>query len=201
MGIPADQAFKAFVRHRRDEIIVSGLGTATQEWHREVGPEHDDSFHVHSMGTGAGFALGLALAQPERTVWVFDGDGALIINFGALLTMAGVQPPNLRYFLVSNRRYGIIAGDFLPNSGVTDFAGMASAAGIVHTRRLSTLKELEAAMPEIASAQTFQFVEMEIDSSGLPLVSVPYEGPGIKYRFAQQLRDAHGIEVLGGLGY
>lgn len=201
MGMRADQAFETIVRHVDDQIIISGLGTATQEWHRQQGPERDQSFHVHSMGTGAGFALGLALAQPERSVWIFDGDGALIMNLGSLLTLAGMQPPNLRYFLVNNRSYGIIAGDFIPNSGTTDFAGMASAAGIERCLKIDTLDELERTLPDVIARPQFHFVELGIEPSGLALVKVAYEGPGIKYRFAEHLQDAYGIEVLGDLGY
>ena len=50
--------------------------------------------------------LGLALAQPKRRVLVTTGDGELLMNVGALATIALQNPPNLTIICVDNGHYG-----------------------------------------------------------------------------------------------
>ena len=50
--------------------------------------------------------LGLALAQPKRRVLVATGDGELLMNVGALATIALQNPPNLTIICVDNGHYG-----------------------------------------------------------------------------------------------
>ena len=50
--------------------------------------------------------LGLALAQPKKQVLVVTGDGDLLMNVGALATIAVMNPPNLAIVCVDNGHYG-----------------------------------------------------------------------------------------------
>ena len=49
-----------------------------------------------AMGKASSLALGLALAQPDKKVLCLDGDGSLLMNLGALVTLANKAPKNLR---------------------------------------------------------------------------------------------------------
>lgn len=196
-----DEAFQWLSGVHGDELVVLGLGTSTQEWHRIYGAD-DQSFHMHTMGLAAAFGLGLAVAQPDKTVWVIDGDGSLTLSFGSILTMAEQARPNLKYLLTSNRVYGTIDGPNLPNAAATDYAAMAKAAGVERAVNVSSVAELAAAR-DLLSTPGFSFIVMEVDRKGpggpKPLAS--YEGPEIKYRYARYLEKEHGIKVLGRLGY
>ena len=44
------------------------------------------------MGKASSVALGIALAHPERKVMVLDGDGSLLMNLGAMVTLADNAP-------------------------------------------------------------------------------------------------------------
>lgn len=198
----ADAALGWLSRQHSDELVVLGLGTSTQEWHRIWGPDDDQSFHMHTMGLAASFGLGLAVACPQHTVWVIDGDGSLTLSFGSILTMAELSRPNLKYFLTSNRVYGTIDGPNLPNAAATDYAAVAKAAGVERAVNVSSLDELEAAK-ELIATPGFAFTVMEVEQKGPggPKPLARYEGPEIKYRFARYLQNEHGIRVLGPLGY
>ena len=50
--------------------------------------------------------FGLALAQPEKRVLVCTGDGELLMNVGALATVAVMKPANLGILCVDNGHYG-----------------------------------------------------------------------------------------------
>ena len=57
------------------------------------------------MGMGPTIALGLALSRPERRVILLEGDGNLLMSLGALATIAGVAPANLKVILFANGCY------------------------------------------------------------------------------------------------
>src|ERR1700683_4921301 len=71
---------------RTDQIVVPTMGTV-REWPRLS--QHPLDFHYipSAMGQSSTIALGLALAQPERQVIAFTGDGSLLMNLGVLITI------------------------------------------------------------------------------------------------------------------
>lgn len=195
------EAFSAITKHYSDQIVVTGLGTATQEWHRVFGPKDDNAFHMHTMGQASSFGLGLAVACPDAQVWAFEGDGGFIMNLGSLVTIANQQPPNMKLVVVSNRKYGTIKGPGLPNAGRTDFVGMARAAGISNLHHFDELGEIEAAMPEALCGDGFAFAVLEMDDGAPDKPLAWYEAAEIKYRFGRYMEQRTGRPVFGPLGY
>ena len=47
-----------------------------------------------AMSKASNVALGLALAQPDRKVLCLDGDGSLLMNLGAMVTLTSKAPKN-----------------------------------------------------------------------------------------------------------
>ncbi len=86
---------------RTDEIVVATM-SAIKDWTR-LSSSPLDFYVAGAMGYASSVGLGLALAQPNRRVIVLDGDGSLLMNLGTLVTMVGVQPKNLVYFVLENR--------------------------------------------------------------------------------------------------
>src|SRR2546428_8031893 len=96
-------------------LIVSGLaGTA-----RDVAALTRDGAHIYTMagamGGAAMIGLGLALARRDRRVLVVTGDGELLMNVGALATIAVMNPPNLAIVCVDNGHYGETGYQKSPN--------------------------------------------------------------------------------------
>ena len=48
------------------------------------------------MGKASSVGLGVALARPDVSVVVLDGDGSLLMNLGSLVTIAGQAPEEPR---------------------------------------------------------------------------------------------------------
>src|SRR5205809_2783624 len=105
-AVPAVSAAPAFVLERsevvpaligrhEDFLIIAGLGGTACD----VGAVTGDSAHVYSlagaMGAACMIGLGLALARADKRVLVVTGDGELLMNVGALATIAVVDPANL----------------------------------------------------------------------------------------------------------
>nr|WP_190857248.1 thiamine pyrophosphate-dependent enzyme [Actinomadura sp. RB99] len=81
---------------------------------------------VGSMGIAAPFALGVALAEPGRTVVVLDGDGSLAMNLGCL-PMTGGLAPDLVHVVLDNSCHESTGGQrtVLPD----DLAAVALGCG------------------------------------------------------------------------
>src|SRR5947209_4168537 len=100
------EAVPALIGRHEDFLIVTGLGGTACD----VGAVTGDSAHVYSlagaMGAACMIGLGLALARTDKRVLVVTGDGELLMNVGALATIAVMDPANLAILCVDNGHYG-----------------------------------------------------------------------------------------------
>src|ERR1700742_1202582 len=144
----AREAIETVAKHRSDAVAVCALGMAANEWWAVT--KSEDSFYMHgAMGFAASFALGLALSLPDAPVWLLNADGSLCMNLGCLLTEAQQAPKNLKHFVLDNRGYQTVSAVPMVNRELTDYAGIARAAGISRTRTIDNVPDLEKAIPEI----------------------------------------------------
>ncbi|WP_371322769.1 acetolactate synthase large subunit [Dechloromonas sp. ZY10] len=60
-----------------------------------------------TMGFGVPAAIGAALAEPQRTVVCFTGDGSILMNIQELVT-AGEENVNLKIILMNNATLGLV---------------------------------------------------------------------------------------------
>jgi phosphonopyruvate decarboxylase len=81
--------------------------------------------------------LGLALARPDKRVLVVTGDGDLLMNVGALATIAVMNRPNLSILVVDNGHYGETGYQLSHTSLGVDIEKMANGAGIKLTRTVA----------------------------------------------------------------
>jgi thiamine pyrophosphate-dependent acetolactate synthase large subunit-like protein len=106
-----------------------------------------------AMGKTNSFALGVALAQPQTKVIIFDGDGSLLMNLGALVTTANKGPKNLYHFVMDNGVYATTGGQEVPGAGVTDYAEMGRAAGYAHSYAFDDLEDFATQAEQILSQE------------------------------------------------
>ncbi len=98
--------------------------------------DRDQNFYmIGSMGVTAGIGVGLALAQPQKTVVVFDGDGNVLMGLGTLATIGALKPKNYIHVVFDNEVYGT-TGNQPTYSRVVNLDKMARAAGYVNVERV-----------------------------------------------------------------
>ena len=115
-----------------------------------------------AMGKASNVALGLALAQPDRKVMCLDGDGSLLMNLGAMVTLANKTPENLCHVLFDNGVYAVTGGQPVPGSGKADWEGMAKAAGYAATFSFDNLEDLATGIGDVMAAKGPVFVHLSI---------------------------------------
>ncbi|MBI4574738.1 MAG: sulfopyruvate decarboxylase subunit beta [Planctomycetes bacterium] len=98
-------------------------------------------YMIGSMGLASSIGLGLALARPSLPVTVLDGDGNLLMNLGALASVAAAAPRRLVHVVLDNGVYGS-TGSQRTISDRVDLAALAVAAGYRSSTRLATPRAL-----------------------------------------------------------
>ena len=88
-----------------DELIVCNIGFPSRELY-DISDREENFYMIGSMGLASSIGLGLALSKPERNIVVIDGDGALLMNMGALVTINACRPRNLTWIVINNGAYG-----------------------------------------------------------------------------------------------
>ena len=128
------------------DCIVSTTGMISRElfeYRSAMKQGHERDFlTVGSMGHASQIALGIALAQPERRVWCFDGDGAAIMHMGNMAIVAQKAPKNYVHVVFNNGAHDSVGGQ--PTVGLRiDLPAVAKAVGYKATIRVSNQAELE----------------------------------------------------------
>ena len=160
-------AAKAISDVRGDAVVV-GTMTPNRYW-ESVSEKPDLDLPVFgAMGKASSVALGIALAQPDKKVLCLDGDGALLMNLGTLVTIAETAPSNLVHFVFEDGVYFTTGGQPIPGSGKFDFAAMARDAGFQHTYEFSDLEDLASELPQIVAQQGPVFVCLKVNHPPTP---------------------------------
>ena len=115
-----------------NDCIVSTTGMISRElfeYRAAMKQGHKRDFlTVGSMGHASQIALGIALAQPDRKVWCFDGDGASIMHMGNMAIVANKTPKNYIHVVFNNGAHDSVGGQ--PTVGLhIDLPAVAKAVG------------------------------------------------------------------------
>jgi thiamine pyrophosphate-dependent acetolactate synthase large subunit-like protein len=125
-------------------LVVTALGNASYLW--AVMHHAPENFYIEdSMGLALPLALGLAVAQPKRRVFVVEGDGAILMHMGALVTVGAVKPDNLTVLLIQNGVHAASGGQAL-TSPALDLAQLARSTGIPRAENIATPDAFAAAL-------------------------------------------------------
>lgn len=111
-----------------DDIVVSTTGKTSRElfeYREELKQGHENDFlTVGSMGHTSQIALGIALQKPNKQVYCFDGDGAVIMHSGSLGIIGAAAPKNLKHIVFNNGAHDSVGGQ--PTIGFDlDFSNLA----------------------------------------------------------------------------
>ena len=136
------------------DCIVSTTGMISRElfeYRTSMNQGHERDFlTVGSMGHASQIALGIAMAQPERRVWCFDGDGAAIMHMGSMAIVASKMPQNYVHVIFNNGAHDSVGGQ--PTVGLQiDLPAVAKAVGYKTAVSVTSKEELEEELSTLKS--------------------------------------------------
>lgn len=139
-------------------LVVTSLGNASYLW---AALHHaPENFYLEdAMGLALPLALGLAVAQPRRPVIVVEGDGALLMHMGALVTVGAINPKNLTVLLIQNGVHAASGGQALTNAEL-DLARLARAAGMARADNIDRPDALAARLRASTARDGAEFLAL-----------------------------------------
>jgi phosphonopyruvate decarboxylase len=155
------EVLKIFAEHRGDAIVISGRGG--RHWIQISDTALDVALGDPAMGGHAGFGLGLALAQPNKRVVLFDSEGDILMGLGQLPTIAEQAPANFYHFVLDNEVYATTGGQPVPGAKNVDYAGIARASGYPRTHSFADLEDFSRELPGIMAAPGPVFVTLKVE--------------------------------------
>lgn len=147
------------------DVVVSTTGMISRElfeYRTAQGQGHKRDFlTVGSMGHASQIALGIAMEKPNRRVWCFDGDGALIMHAGGMAIIASKHPQNYVHVVFNNGAHDSVGGQ--PTVGLSiDIPGIARAVGYDYTYSVDGRDGLLEALAEVKQRRGTILLEVKV---------------------------------------
>ncbi len=147
------------------DCIVSTTGMISRElfeYRAAKNQGHERDFlTVGSMGHASQIALGIALAQPERRVWCFDGDGAAIMHMGSMAIVANKVPKNYVHVVFNNGAHDSVGGQ--PTVGLKiDLPAVAKAVGYKTIYSVETKEYLQELLEKLKAQDGPLLLEVKV---------------------------------------
>lgn len=171
---------------RHDEAVVGGIGNTNFDlW--ATGQRPQNFYMLGSMGLACPIALGVALAQPKRKVIALEGDGSLLMQLGALTTIAMLGQKNLGIIVMDNAIYQITGGQPTASAHTADFVALARGAGIEKSAWAADESDFEQLVDRMLTEEGPSLIAVRIDSK--PATATTERDPMlIRDRFMRGLR-------------
>lgn len=182
-----DVTSRLIAKLKAEEAVIGGIGNTNFDlW--AAGHRPQNFYMLGSMGLAFPIALGVALAQPDRRVFALEGDGSLLMQLGALSTIAMLKPKNLIMIVMDNGIYQITGAQPTPAASVADIVAIATGSGLANSAWAADEEDFERLVDEAMSASEPGLIAVRIDDK---------PGVGTTRRDPVQIRERfmHGLGV------
>lgn len=150
---------------KEEDVTISTTGMISRELfeYREIMRQghNRDFLTVGSMGHASQIALGLALHKPNRKVFCFDGDGAVIMHMGSMAIIAQKKPKNYYHIVFNNGAHDSVGGQ--PTVGLNiNLRNIAIDCGYAYAWSVSNKDELINILPDFIASSGPVFLEIKV---------------------------------------
>ena len=163
-----------------DQPIISANGFISRDLF-EVCDKNSNFYMIGSMGLASSIGLGLALQNPKKMIYVFDGDGNILMNLGSLTTISKLKPKNFIHIIFDNSSHESTGGQ--PTS--TNKISIDAIAKAVNFKvfRCNSKKNLDETFKKIKNISGPIIILMKISKSEKISKRVSLPPKKIKSRF------------------
>lgn len=171
---------------RGDLLVVTGLGSASYD--AMAAGDHDNNFYLWAaMGSASTVGLGLARAKPDRSVLVITGDGELMMNMGALATIAVAAPANLTIAVVDNGLFGETGLQESHSGRGVEISRIAESTGFAWAGIINDIEGVDDLRNRLDRRDGPQLATIKVKGENPPRVLPPKDGVYLKNRFRASL--------------
>ena len=146
-----------------EERIISANGFISRDLF-SISDTRPTFYMIGSMGLASSIGLGIALKDPGKKVFVFDGDGNILMNLGSLTTIGSLKPKNLVHVVFDNSVHES-TGSQPTNTNFVSIEKIAKASNYIHTFTVRTADNFEKILRKIKKLKGPIMIVVKIQKS------------------------------------
>lgn len=162
------------------DVIVSTTGMISRELfeaRESWGQGHERDFlTVGSMGHASQIALGIALEKADRTIWCFDGDGAIIMHMGSMAIVASKSPKNYIHVVFNNGAHDSVGGQLTVGLKIK-IPAVAKAVGYKAALSVDNMMALLKALKKVKETEGPTLLEVKVKKGNRKDIGRPTNTP------------------------
>jgi sulfopyruvate decarboxylase subunit beta len=178
------EAVEIIAKEIRKNPIVSANGFMSRDLF-EVNDKESNFYMIGSMGLASSIGAGIALKNPKKQVFVFDGDGNILMNLGSLVTIGSLKPKNLVHVVFDNNSHESTGGQPTNSSKIQ----LEKIAKDVNYKifTVKTKAKLLTVIKKIKNIEGPIFILIKISTSKERSIRVSWEPRDIRNRMMKSL--------------
>ena len=178
------EAVSTVVEKIGNQPIISANGFISRDLF-EVCDKNSNFYMIGSMGLASSIGLGVALKNTKKKIFVFDGDGNILMNIGSLITIGRTKPENLVHIIFDNSIHESTGGQ-PTNSKKIDLGKIAQCVNY-KTFVAQDEKELEKIMKNLKFGKGPILLKVKISKTTKIEKRISIEPTEIKSRFQESI--------------
>ena len=165
--------------------IISANGFMSRDLY-ETNEKESNFYMIGSMGLASSIGLGVALKNPRKKIYVFDGDGNILMNLGSLVTIGSLKPKNFIHIIFDNKVHESTGGQ-PTNSKIIELERIAEVAKF-KTYKITKKEQIKKIFSKIKKENGPICVLVKIEKSSVKSIRVDITPLNIKTRFMKSLK-------------
>ena len=165
--------------------IISANGFISRDLF-EVCDRNSNFYMIGSMGLASSIGLGVALKSTKKKIFVFDGDGNILMNLGSLITIGTAKPKNLVHVIFDNSSHESTGGQPTATNKI-QLSKIAKSANY-KVFQVKTKNQLVRVLQKIKLIPGPIMVIVKIKKGGVVSKRINIEPTEIKNRFMDSLK-------------
>jgi len=168
-----------------DDRIISANGFISRDLF-SISDTRPTFYMIGSMGLASSIGLGVALKNPRRKIFVFDGDGNILMNLGSLITTGITEPKNLVHVIFDNSSHESTGGQPTATNKI-QLSKIAKSANY-KVFQVKTKNQLVKILQKIKLIPGPIMIIVKIEKGGVISKRINMEPTKIKNRFMDSLK-------------
>ena len=178
-------AISTVVKKVGNHPIISANGFISRDLF-EVCDKNSNFYMIGSMGLASSIGLGVALKKTKKKIFVFDGDGNVLMNLGSLITIGITKPKNLVHVVFDNNSHESTGGQ--PTATNKIQLGKIAKSANYKVFQVKTKNQLVKVFQKIKTIPGPIMVIVKIEKGGVTSKRINIEPTKIKNRFMDSLK-------------
>ena len=163
--------FKKLIEIIDEQIIICNFGFPSRELYY-LKDRTQNFYFLENSELATSFALGVALAKPNLSIWCIDSDESLLSNLGVLSTVSYMNPLNLTLIIIDNGVFDLIENQETHTRRNTKLELIAKGSGFELITVIENREDIVPKFKEMGKGCQFVLIKAEPGNADVPEVSI-----------------------------